>query len=71
LYWDWYNTSAGENYYNNRINWNNLVYRLGTNNSKYLGYLSNIINPSDDDNVMPYRGYPKGISSELPKPHHD
>lgn len=50
-----------------KINWNSLVYRLGTDNTKFLGYIDRIINPNNDKTIISYRGYPNGISQELPK----
>ncbi|EDZ90483.1 hypothetical protein [Francisella tularensis] len=50
-----------------KINWNSLVYRLATDNTKFLGYIDRIINPSNDKKIISYRGYPNGISQELPK----
>ncbi|MBK2267478.1 family 20 glycosylhydrolase [Francisella philomiragia] len=50
-----------------KINWNSLVYRLGTDNTKFLGYIDRIINPNNDKKIISYRGYPNGISQETPK----
>ncbi|QXF37748.1 family 20 glycosylhydrolase [Francisella tularensis] len=32
-----------------KINWNSLVYRLATDNTKFLGYIDRIINPNSDE----------------------
>lgn len=42
-----------------KINWQSLAYRLGYNNTGFLGYLYWI-------SSMKYRGYPYGISQETP-----
>ena len=43
---------------NYKIDWKSLTGRLGTDQSGFLGYLSNTFN-------VKYRGYPNGISKEL------
>ena len=38
-----------------KINWNSLAYRLGIDNTKFLGYIDRIINPKDDKKIISYR----------------
>ncbi len=42
-----------------KLNWQSLVYRLGTDNPGFLAYLYQA-------SQMKYRGYPHGISAEIP-----
>lgn len=42
-----------------KINWQSLSYRLGSDNSGFLGYLNQMTG-------IKYRGYPNGISQEIP-----
>ncbi len=56
----WASEAYTVNYSTKKIYWLNLIHKLGTDDSRFLGYLHNIYNVN-------YRGYPQGISMELPK----
>lgn len=50
-----------------KINWNSLAYRLGSDNTKFLGYIDRIINPNNDKTIISYRGFPNGIPKNYPR----